>query len=267
MKKTVFELWQGEPPLSIGGEIPQITYYPAENKLGNGTVIVAPGGGYAGRAPYEGEDYALFLNENGLNAFVLDYRVAPNRFPTPLLDARRAVRFVRANAERFGISPDHIAFMGSSAGGHLSALLSTYRAPIDGEGADSLDDIDPFPNAQILCYPVTDFRSHNNSYRYLLGEKAEEESVRLAVTPTLLADENTPPAFIWHTFDDRDVYVGSSLDYAKRLRELDIPTEMHIYPFGKHGLGLANAESRYAPHVQSWAQLLVAWLRLFGYFN
>ncbi len=267
MERTVFDLWESEPPLYIGGEIPKLTYYPAKKKLGSGTVIIAPGGGYAVRAPHEGEEYALFLNENGLDAFVLDYRVEPNRFPTPLLDARRAVRFVRANAERFGISPNHIAFMGSSAGGHLTALLSTYRSPIDGEGRDVLDSVDPFPNAQILCYPVTDFRSHTHSYIRLLGDAAENEAARLAVTPTLLADEHTPPAFIWHTFEDRGVYVGSSLDYAKRLRELNVPTEMHVFPFGSHGLGLANGPGYNVPHVQSWAPLLVAWLKLFGYFD
>ena len=265
MEPTIFYLWENEPPRYIGGELPKLTYYPAKNKTAKGTVIIAPGGGYQVRAPHEGEEYALFLNKNGLDAFVLDYRVAPNRFPTELLDARRAVRFVRANAERFGISPDHIAIMGSSAGGHLAALLSTYRDPIEGEGADALDTVNPFPNAQILCYPVTDFRSHNNSYVSLLGDDAQEEGVRLAVTPTALANEQTPPAFIWHTFADKAVYVGSSFDYAKRLRELNVPTEMHVYPFGSHGLGLANGPGYTAPHVQSWSALLVAWLRLFGY--
>ena len=125
MKNRIFDLWEGEPPLYIGGEIPKLTYYPAKDQRGNGTVIIAPGGGYGMRAPHEGEGYARFLSENGLNAFVLDYRVAPNRFPTELLDARRAVRFVRANAELFGIDPNHVAFMGSSAGGHLAALVST----------------------------------------------------------------------------------------------------------------------------------------------
>ncbi|MBR4770974.1 MAG: alpha/beta hydrolase fold domain-containing protein, partial [Clostridia bacterium] len=95
MKETVLTLW--DDPDST-----KIRFYPAEQKRGNGTVVIFAGGGYHVRAPYEEIDYALRLNEYGLNVFTVDYRVAPDRFPLPLLDARRAVRFVRKNAERFG---------------------------------------------------------------------------------------------------------------------------------------------------------------------
>ena len=113
MEKKIIDLWENTPPDYTEGEIPKLTYYPAESKKGRGTVVICPGGGYSGRANHEGEGYAVFLNECGLDAFVLDYRVAPNRFPTPLLDARRAVRYVRANAEKYGINPEKIAIMGS----------------------------------------------------------------------------------------------------------------------------------------------------------
>ena len=98
------KLWDSVPAHD-GGDAPYLTYYPAENKKGNGTVIIFPGGGYARRAPHEGKGYAEYLNANGINCFVLEYRVSPNRFPLPLLDARRAVRYVRANAEKYGIDP------------------------------------------------------------------------------------------------------------------------------------------------------------------
>jgi len=169
----VIELWDSVPGYEEGHHHPTLEYYPAENKHASGTVIIFPGGGYARRAPHEGEGYAKFLNEQGMSCFVLQYRVAPTRFPYPLLDARRAVRYVRANAEKFGIDKDKIAVMGSSAGGHLAALISTYRGEIDGEGADELDNTDCLPNAHILCYPVTDMDSHNGSYRNLLGENAK----------------------------------------------------------------------------------------------
>ena len=104
-----------------------LDYYPAKNIKTSATVLIFPGGAYAGHADYEGEDYAKKLNTIGMSAFVLKYRVAPNVFPAPLLDARRAMRFIRFHAEKFGVDKGKILVAGSSAGGHLAALLSTYR--------------------------------------------------------------------------------------------------------------------------------------------
>ncbi len=267
MEEKTIKLWGDTPPLYIGGEIPSITYYPAKEKRGAGTVIICPGGGYGIRAPHEGEGYALHFNENGLDAFVLNYRVVPNKFPAALLDARRAIRYVRANAEKYGIDPNKIAIMGSSAGGHLAALTSNYTERIDGEGYDGLDEVDPMPNAQFLCYPVTDFASHHGSYNNILGEGHSEEA-RLAITPNLLIGKHTPPAFIWHTFADEGVAVASTYDYVTRLKKFEIPTELHIYPFGKHGLGLAkDPDWGVLEHVQSWGELLIRWLKLYEYIK
>ena len=135
-------------------EIPEITaYIPAEKKC-NGAVVIFPGGAYRGRAAHEGKGYAEFLQSKGICAFDVAYRVSPHRFPLELLDARRAVRWVRAHAEEYGIDKNKIAVMGSSAGGHLAAMVSTYIDPIEFEGLDSVDAEDYLPNAQILCYPV-----------------------------------------------------------------------------------------------------------------
>ncbi len=265
-----FELWQGDVPGKTHREIPKIHYYPASEKKGRGTVIIFPGGGYAHRAPHEGEGYAEFLNEFGLDAFVVDYRVTnktePGVYPDPILDARRAVRFVRANAEKFGIDPSKIAVMGSSAGGHLTAAVSIYRMKLDGEGVDALDEVDCLPNAQILCYPVTSIMSHKGSYINLIGEGAE--AISDEYDPIILADEKTPPAFIWHTAADAGVSVLGSYNYAAKLKTLDIPVEMHIFPFGAHGLGTGKVASRgLVPHITVWTELLRRWLELFGFFN
>ena len=103
MCTNVFELWENVPLFS-GAHTPTLDYYKAENRKGNGTVIILPGGAYRGRAAHEGKGYAEYLNAQGLDCFVLQYRCAPTRFPYPLLDARRAMRYVRANAEKYGIS-------------------------------------------------------------------------------------------------------------------------------------------------------------------
>lgn len=258
MMDTV-QLWEQTPGMCE--EIPVLDIYIPENKTTDIAVVIMPGGGYRGRAPHEGKGYAEFLNAHGIAAFVCQYRVAPHRFPLPLLDARRAIRYVRYFSEKFGISKEKVYIMGSSAGGHLSAMTSTYREPIEFEGLDDIDRENPNPNGQILCYPVIKLLgkgvAHLGSGMNLLGDKQAEMGEELS--PDLIADENTPKAFIWHTFSDPAVNVINSLDYAKRLRQMNVPVEMHIYPEGPHGLGLAPAY----PHVADWAQRLIAWLKFY----
>lgn len=258
--KTI-ELWETVPGFVEGHHHPVLEYYKSDAKRGNGTVIILPGGGYCNRAAHEGDGYAIFLNSLGLDCFVLQYRVAPTRFPYPLLDARRAVRYVRANAEQYGIDPDKIAIMGSSAGGHLALMTALYKDRLDGEGYDGIDDVSHIPNAQILCYPVTDFDSHNGSYKNLLGEKCE--SMMEAVNPIEIADNDAPPAFIWHTEPDATVKIESTLKYVSRLHSLDVRCELHVYPDGRHGLGLAKDN----PVVSRWASDLQFWLHMMGYIN
>ena len=252
MGTMIYTLW--DDPGSTG-----IRFYPAAKKRGNGTVVIFAGGGYQMRATHEDNEIALRLNEYGLNVFTVDYRVAPDRFPLPLLDARRAVRFVRKNAERFGIDPHKVAVLGSSAGGHLAALVSTYRAPIEGEGVDGIDEIDCSPDAEILCYPVITLgESHRHKWSAfnLLGEKVNELSA--ALSPDLIADEKTPRTFIWHTANDELVPVKNSIRYVERLTSLGVPVEYHIFPDGRHGLGLAEEN----PYVGVWPELLRKWLIL-----
>lgn len=239
-------------------------YYPAKEKKTDAAMIIFPGGGYTGLADHEGKDYATLLNEFGMDAFVLYYRVAPNAFPKPLLDARRAVRHVRANAEAYGIDPNKIAVMGSSAGGHLAALISNYRAALPEEAEDELLSVSPLPNASILCYPVVALSdlavTHVGSCINLLGvgglPRAKE------VDPLYLVDEKTPPAFLWHTSDDAVVNVINSLRYGEALRRHGVPFEMHVFPHGLHGLGYTKAPE----NIKAWTGLLRTWLDEIGFF-
>jgi acetyl esterase/lipase len=147
--------------------------------------------------------------------------------------------------------------MGSSAGGHLAALVSTYLDPIEGEGRDEIDKEDFLPNGQILCYPViaSDERiAHIGSYQNLLGERFGEKE---KFSPELLVCEKTPEAFLWHTAADAAVNVCNSYRYATALREHNVPCEMHIFPEGPHGLGTAPM----MPYVSRWTALLIDWLR------
>lgn len=243
-------------------ESTKMTVYIPDNKKSDMAIIILPGGGYCMLSDYEGDGYARFLAENGYTSFVVNYHVAPYEFPLPLLDARRAIKTVRFYADKFDIDREKIVIMGSSAGGHLAALCSTYFAPIEFENVDEIDKEDFIPNFQVLCYPVISLSekgiAHFASGRNLLGDKLEQKGVELS--PDLIVSEKTPPAFIWHTFADQEVNVKNSLTYAQSLKNYDIPTEVHVFPDGRHGLGLALEEDGISKYVSEWSKLLLRWL-------
>ncbi len=239
--------------------IPTITAYPSKSK---GAVIVFAGGAYAFRAEHEGKGYADFLNSIGMTAFVVDYRVAPYKHPAQISDAIRAVRYVRHNADKYGIDKDKIAVMGSSAGGHLAASVSVHYNKKMYEETDEIDKEDCKPNAAILCYPVIDMFEyrHDGSRQNLIGERAlHADKELMSLYKHVTAD--TPQTFIWHTSSDRAVPVENSLLYAGALSKVQVPFEMHIYPIGPHGLGVASE----LPYVAQWTHSLDNWLGLIDF--
>ena len=257
-----YNLYQDERVGMNASEV-VISVYQPHIKVGKGTVVIFAGGGYSGRCAYEDVAYARYINALGLTAFVVDYRCAPNHFPDQLLDARTAVRFVRKNAERFGIDPQKIAVMGSSAGGHLCALLSTYRGQLQGEEYTENYQVDYLPSAQILCYPVISTRADiidEATYRNLLGDAFEQRDL---FAPDLIADEKTPKAFIWHTFEDELVNVINVYVYAEKLKKIGVSTELHVFPKGVHGKNLSNAD----PYVGQWKSLFENWLRMWQFID
>ena len=264
------KLWDNIP--GTLNTLPKLEYYPAQNKKTTATVLICPGGGYGHLADHEGKGYAEFLNSIGMDAFVLKYRLAPDRFPMQLLDARRALRVIRSKKDELNIDEKRIAIMGSSAGGHLAALTSTYTSPIEFEDIDELDKLSGMPNLTILCYPVIhhpapDNITHGGTYNNLLGDKVAEKCKE--VSPELLVTDSTPPAFIWHTSSDGGVNVINSYMYASALRNHGINHEMHIFPEGVHGLGLADnlpgvthsiGGAGINKHVSQWSGLLKNYL-------
>ncbi len=267
MNEREIKLWDNTPLLIPGAEIPKLTYYPAEKRRGRGALLIFAGGGYTHRSPRESINYAECFRKEGIDCFVLDYRVTPYRFPCALLDARRAMRVIRSMADELGIDKDKIAAIGSSAGGHLAALLSTYKSKIEGEGVDEIDDIVPTPNGQLLCYPALDPLGTLNYIINLLGEDKYRVGWK-SVTPYFIADDKTPPAFMWHCEGDAVVDIESTLRYSMKLAELGVSQELHIFPRGAHGIGLVDDE-RFAAHeyMKSWPVMCTAWLKLYGFIG
>ncbi len=259
--KRVFNIW----PDGYRDEVLMSEVIP-QNKTSRCAMIVFPGGAYGGHASYEGIDYAEFFADHGITSFSVDYRVTPHRYPDALYDARRAVQYVRANAEKYGIDTDKIAVIGSSAGGHLAALLSTSSAELADEVSDNISKTEYMPNAQILCYPVIcnpEFSdiSHKDSYKNLIG--SEKSGFECSVDPYLLMRKDTPRAFIWHTAGDDGVNVINSYRYAEHLKRNRVPVEMHIFPDGRHGLALAED----TPHVAQWKNLVINWLSYINWID
>lgn len=267
MRIEVVDLWENIPGLCE--EIPKITAFIPKDKKSDCALVIFAGGGYWGRSEHEGVGYAKYFCEEGITCFVVDYRTRQHKFPVPLLDARRGVQVVRHNAKKYGIDRNKIVVVGSSAGGHLAAMLSTYYEKIDLENTDAIDCEDYIPNAQILCYPVIKLLgkklTHLDSGLNLLGDKlvfmAEE------LSPDLIATNKTPPAFIWHTFTDSVVPVLNSLDYAKRLHSVGVNAEVHIFHRGEHGLGLCLKKEADNLYVEKWKKLCFDWLKSIGFYK
>ncbi len=210
-------------------------------------VIIYPGGGYGITYSGEAEPIALKYVADGICAFILDYSCAPVRFPIPQLQAFKAIRYVRENAERFGIKADNIATTGFSAGGHLCSCTGTlwnkFGEYFESEGMNDVDCRMYRPDKLILCYPViqtgTKF-SHVGSMKNLLGERFGDEALMGLLSTDKQIDDETPPSFIWHTSEDTCVPPVNSYSFALELAKRGIPCEVHIYLHGGHGLCLGT---------------------------
>jgi acetyl esterase/lipase len=262
----VMRLWPGRAPGAIGDgdpDVPTLTAFRPRRPT-HSAMIVCPGGGYDHLAAHEGEPVARWLNTLGISAFVLKYRHAPRyRHPSPLLDATRAIRTVRARADECGIDPARIGVLGFSAGGHLASTLSTHFDLGDPLSTDPIERASSRPDKSVLLYPVitlTALSAHTGSRRNLLPPDASDEQLR-ALSNELHVDSQTPPAFLFHTADDPSVPVENALLYASALRSANVPFELHVYEHGRHGVGLASDD----PVLCTWTDRCAAWLTRHGF--
>jgi len=231
-------------------------------------VIVCPGGGYRFVSQREAEPIAIQLNAMGLHACILRYSVYPAKFPTALTQLAKAVAYTREHAKEWNVDSDKIIVAGFSAGGHLAASLGTLWHE------DFLQDIMKMPkenyrpNGMLLSYPVISSGeyAHRDSFVSLLQERYDELLDKVSLEKQVT--EFTPPAFLWHTFEDKAVPVENSLFMVQALNEKKISYELHIYPRGNHGLSLANDETRYRDdkgqmpdECQNWITMAGTWAK------
>ena len=263
-------LWQGDAPQAKGKaceDIPTLTVFEPQSGHENGSaVVVLPGGSYMHLAAnLEGRQVADWFTARGFHAFVLSYRLSSNGYllPVPLLDARRAVQMVRARALDYAIATNRIVIIGFSAGGHLAALASTQPVPGNREAEDPIDRVSSRPDFLVLGYPwigaISSDTSHL-SYCKVANVMDRCEALRVAYSPDLFVNKETPPTFWFHTFNDVTVPVEQGLRFYEALIKAGVPAEAHVFANGPHGTGLGKADAA----LDQWPNLLEIWLRAQG---
>jgi len=268
-----FPLWTDAAPGALGTDagrdVPTLTPFgPLKENAQGAAMIICPGGGYGKLADHEGADYALWLSEQGIACFVLKYRLGSHGYRHPSMhnDVSRAVRTVRANAAAWGVDPERIGVMGSSAGGHLTSTAVTLYDAGDVNAADNIDRVSSRPNLGVLCYPVISMGivRHEGSKTNLLGDNPSPELLEL-LSAELQVTSDTPPCFIWHTQDDAGVKVENALEFAAALQRNGVQLDLHVYQHGRHGLGLGlvgyKPGETQASEMHPWTGNLLYWLR------
>lgn len=254
-------LWPKGAPGALSDsdkDMPTLTpYLPA--KANGCAMLLIPGGSYSGIYEGQAEPFALWLNQQGITAFVLRYRLGSTgyRYPAQLQDAVRAMQHIRSQAARWKIRPDKVGAMGFSAGGHLVSTLLNH--PEDGNLAGVEGLRAARPDIAILCYPVISMttRPHEASRKNLIGATPSENLVR-HTSSELQVPADLPPCFVWHTTEDKMVPVDHSLLFAGALLRQGVPCELHLYQKGDHGTGLIGTE-------HPWFDDLVFWLKAQGF--
>ncbi len=272
-ERTTLPLWPDVPPGTTAngeGDRPSLILTKVASDSPTAAVVILPGGGYHGHAmDHEGVQFADWFHSLGITSVICDYRLRGKGndgkgygHPAPMLDASRAIQTLRARAAEWNIDPNRIGVIGFSAGGHLCSTVSTKFATGDPDSEDPIARVSSRPDFSILCYPVIAFdqpHTHKGSQRNLLGSDPTEELLR-SLSNEKQVSEKTPPTFLFHTAADKPVPVQNAIDYFVACQKQGVPAEMHIFPEGHHGLGLAQKQEGAA----QWPELCANWLRRLG---
>ena len=236
-------------------------------------MLVLPGGGYEWCSVREAEPVALRYLGFGFCSFVLNYSVAPIRYPYSLAEAIMAMNYIREHAEEFNVDPNKVSAVGFSAGGHLCASLgSFYNSPEAHKIFTPTENVRP--DAVILSYPVITCKgkTHMGSFLALCGDDKELMN-KLDILN--LVNKDSSPAFIWSTYEDGCVACRNALLCAEKYEENDVRFSIHIFGKGQHGLSVAdhtvypNEDFRLSmtESVPKWVELSIEWLKELDLYN
>jgi acetyl esterase/lipase len=254
-------------PASVTGRASLVPYWPEDDAPDMTAVIICPGGGYWERMDDWGREIALWLNERGLAAFVLRYRLASAGFHYPEItdDLILALRTVRLHAAQWGLG--RIGVLGGSAGGHLAAYALTHFDGGSPNAESPLERTCSRPDFGILCFPVITFTApglvEEGTRKNLIGNNPDPAlaaflSHELHVTP------RTPPCFLWHTRADETVPVENSLLFAEALQKHGVRHMLRIYEDGSHGLGVRGWHPGDPEMLHPWTDDLARWIESEG---
>jgi acetyl esterase/lipase len=237
-------------------------HLPAANKANGAAVVICPGGGYQRlMVQPEGHQIARWLNEHGIAGIVLEYRMPEGRPFVPLLDAQRAIRYVRSRAVEWHIATDRVGIMGFSAGGHLASTAVTHFDDGDPKATDPVARMGCRPDFGILVYPVVTMadKTHAGSRKNLLGPDPKPEMIKLFSNEAQVTDK-TPPAFLAHAVDDKAVPIDNSRNFAEAMQSHHVAVKYLELPSGGHGLNHYSG-----PMWDAWQTQSLEWLKSLGF--
>jgi len=250
------------------GDVPKLYYYPAEGVGVHSAVIVLPGGGYTHVVmEKEGAKEAKWLAAHGVAAFVLQYRLAPwYRYPVPMMDGARAVRYVRSHATEFSIEPNRIGVWGFSAGGNLTGYLATEPFEQERSSADPVERVSAHPDFAIFSYArltMDPSIPRSTNMEALLGQNPTPEELD-SVSYARHVTKETSPSFIYSTTGDQTVNSMNATAYYDALKRAGVPVELHIFELGPHGTGMGQ-NLKGLGELEVWPTLLEHWMQLHGW--
>jgi acetyl esterase/lipase len=251
------------------GDIPKIFTYPAPGSGPHAAVVVMPGGGYTHEVmPQEGAYEARWLAAHGVSAFVLEYRLSPAyMYPAQMLDASRAIRYVRAHAADLGVKPDAIGVWGFSAGGHLSGYMATVHKAGDPNAKDPVERVSDRPDFAIISYGVLALdvyaRAGTTPLKTLIGDHPTKAEID-AVDPSKHVSADTSPSFIYSTTGDKTVDSQNAAEFYLSLKRAGLPVELHIFELGAHGTHMGD-DPKSPPELKVTPTLIANWMQLHGW--
>jgi len=255
-----------EAPNGDGTSSPATTtltvYQPAHPN--GAAMIICPGGGYGMLVTGpEGSGIAQWLNQHDITGLVLEYRLPKGRAAVPLLDAQRAIRLARRNAEAWKINPKRLGIIGFSAGGHLASTAITHFDAGNANAADPVEKLSSRPDFGVLVYPVISMGAlaHGGSRNNLLGPNPTPEALDLYSSEKQVTEQSSP-TFLAHALDDKLVSPENSRMYAAAMKAKGVAAEYLELPNGGHGLNGYKG-----PSWDAWQAASLKWLEAQGFLS